>query len=176
MNATADAERQGVVSRSEGSEENPENPPPPLAGGGWGEGAPPVHQSILSHARAMRRDPTRAERKLWQALRKRQAGGLKYRRQVPLGPYIADFYCSSAQLVVEVDGISHLDSSSDAIRDEWMKRHGLRIFRVTNSDVFSNLEGIVMAIEQVACAPPLPAPLPQGEGESPYARPTSTHV
>jgi very-short-patch-repair endonuclease len=108
----------------------------------------------------MRRDPTRAERKLWQALKKRQAAQLKFRRQVPFGPYIADFYCSSAKLVVEVDGISHLDSPSDAIRHDWMKRHGLRIFRITNFDRFSNLDGILMAIEQAAGAPPPPTTSP----------------
>jgi very-short-patch-repair endonuclease len=79
--------------------------------------------------------------------------------------------------VVEVDGISHLDAPGDLIRDEWMKRHGLRIFRLTNFDIFSNIEGIVVAIEQVAGAPPPPDPLPQGEGESSYVRPTlNPHV
>jgi hypothetical protein len=66
------------------------NSPPPLAGGGRGEGAPGA--SLLSHARALRRDATPAERRLWQGLRRHQVGGLKFRRQVPLGPYIADFY------------------------------------------------------------------------------------
>jgi very-short-patch-repair endonuclease len=114
----------------------------------------------------MRRDPTRAERKLWQALRKHQAHGLKFRRQVPLGPYIADFYCAAVKLVVELDGISHLDAAGDAIRDDWMHRHGLRVLRIPNLAVFRNLEGIVVAIEQIAGAPPPPNPLPQGEGES----------
>ncbi|HEY7577739.1 MAG TPA: endonuclease domain-containing protein, partial [Acetobacteraceae bacterium] len=91
------------------------NTPPPLAGGGRGEGA--VGQSPLSHARALRRDATPAERLLWQGLRNRAVGRLKFRRQVPLGPYIADFYCASAKLVVEVDGVSHIDSRSDAVRD-----------------------------------------------------------
>ena len=59
--------------------------PPPLAGGGWGEGADP-NTSLLAHARAMRHASTPAERRLWQGLRKHQIGGLKFRRQVPLGP------------------------------------------------------------------------------------------
>ena len=105
---------------AEGYEEQRESnqPPPPLAGEGWGEGAPPNPQSQLSHAREMRHDPTRPERKLWQALRKHQAHGLKFRRQVPLGPYIADFYCAAAKLVIELDGISHLDAQRDAVRDD----------------------------------------------------------
>jgi very-short-patch-repair endonuclease len=124
----------------------------------------------------MRRDPTRAERKLWQALRKRQARQLKFRRQVPLGPYIADFYCSSAKLVVEVDGISHLDSPSDAIRDQWMRSQGLRVLRITNLDVFANLEGTVIAIGHAAGARPPPNPLPQGEGESHFPGPITADV
>jgi very-short-patch-repair endonuclease len=135
--------------------------PPPLAGGGRGEGAA---QTLLRHARDMRRAPTPAERKLWRGLRNHQLVGQKFRRQMPLGPYIVDFYCASARLVVEVDGVSHIDAPADAVRDAWIKRQGMRVFRVTNFDVFSNLEGVLIAIEQAALSPP-PNPLPQGEGE-----------
>ena len=137
-----------------------QNSPPPLAGGGRGEGA-----SLLSHARALRRDATPAERRLWQGSRRHQVGGLKFRRQVPLGPYIADFYCGSAKLVIEVDGISHIDSRTDAVRDAWMARHGVRVVRVANRDVLANLEGTLIAIREIAARPPPPNPLPRGEGE-----------
>ena len=93
--------------------------PPPLEGGGRGEGsvqAPP----LLDYARAMRRDPTPAEGKLWHKLRNHRLGGLKFRRQMPVGPFIADFYCSSAKLVVELDGVSHMDSPTDERRDAWI--------------------------------------------------------
>ncbi len=136
--------------------------PPPLAGGGRGEGA----GTPLSHARALRRDATPAERLLWQGLRNRAVGGLKFRRQVPLGPYVADFYCASAKLVVEVDGISHMDSGSDVIRDQWMARQGIHVVRVANRDVLANLEGMLIAIGEIAARPPPPNPLPQGEGGS----------
>jgi very-short-patch-repair endonuclease len=137
--------------------------PPPPAGGGWGEGeaTPP---SLLDHARGMRHAPTPAEHKLWQALRKRQTGGIKFRRQVPLGPFIADFYCSTARLVVEVDGISHVDSRTDARRDAWMNSQGIDLFRISNHDVLSNLEGVVVAIQQRAAPPPPPAH--KGRGSS----------
>jgi very-short-patch-repair endonuclease len=141
-----------------------DNPPPPLAGGGRGEGA--SRATLLSPARALRRDATPAERRLWQGLRRHQVGGLKFRRQVPLGPYIADFYCASARLVIEVDGISHIDPHTDAIRDAWMAQHGIRVVRVANRDVLANLEGTLIAIGEIAVKPPPPAPLPQGEGES----------
>ena len=156
--------------------EQRQSAPPPLAGGGRGEGA--AGSSLLSHARALRRDATPAERKLWQGLRRHQVVGLKFRRQVPLGPYIADFYCASAKLVIEVDGISHIDSLTDAIRDAWMARHRIRVVRVANRDVLANLEGTLIAINEIAATPPPPAPLPQGEGESSSApsSPTVIHL
>jgi very-short-patch-repair endonuclease len=143
-----------------------QGPPPPLAGGGWGEGAEqPVRTSLLTNARTMRRAATPAERRLWQALRKHQLGGLKFRCQMPRGPFIADFYCPAARLVVEVDGISHIDAPNDAIRDVWTIEQGIRVFRVSTFDVLSNLEGVLIAIRQAAQPTPPPVPLPQGEGE-----------
>jgi BirA family biotin operon repressor/biotin-[acetyl-CoA-carboxylase] ligase len=113
----------------------------------------------------MRHAPTPAEHKLWQALRKHQTGGLKFRRQVPLGPFIADFYCAAGRLVVEVDGVSHIDSGTDARRDAWMNSQGIEVLRVSNRDVLRNLDGVLLAIQQSACVTPPPNPLPQGEGE-----------
>ena len=139
--------------------------PPPLAGGGRGEGA--KRETLLSHARALRRDATPAERLLWQALRNHAVHGLKFRRQVPLGPYIADFYCSSVRLVIEVDSVSHIDPPGDAVRDAWMAEYGIRVVRIANRDVFRNLDGVLIAIGELARMPPPPNPLPQGEGGSP---------
>jgi len=84
---------------------------------------------------------------------------------MPLGPFIADFYCPTARLVVEVDGVSHIDSPTDASRDVWIRDQGIRVFRVTNLDVLSNLHGVLIAIRQAAQPTPPPNPLPQGEGE-----------
>jgi UDP-N-acetylmuramoylalanine-D-glutamate ligase len=146
---------------------------PPLEGGGQGEGSqPPSPTSLLRHARELRRDATPAERKLWQALRNRAHSGLKFRRQMPLGPYIAIFYCASARIVVELDGISHVDSQTDETRDAWMQARGIRVLRFSNHEALSNTEGVCLAIEQAAgtppevAAPPPPNPLPQGEGGS----------
>ncbi|HEY1936028.1 MAG TPA: DUF559 domain-containing protein [Acetobacteraceae bacterium] len=158
--------------------------PPPLAGGGQGEGS--RQSALLRHAKEMRRDATPAERKLWQALRNRTHAGLKFRRQMLLGPYIADFYCSSVRIVVEIDGISHFESQTDAARDAWMQARGIRVLRFSNHEVLSNTGGVCQAIEQVAATPPdhaatppdhaatppdhaatpPPIPLPQGEGGS----------
>jgi very-short-patch-repair endonuclease len=113
----------------------------------------------------MRRTATPAERRLWQALRKYQLRGLTFRRQVPFGPFIADFYCPTARRVVEVDGISHIDSPTDATRDKWMMEQGIRVFRVASFDVLSNLEGVLLAINEAGHPTRPPNPLPQVEGE-----------
>ena len=147
--------------------------PPPLAGGGRGEGARPSSQ--LTHAKALRRDATPAEKKLWHGLRNRAVGGLKFRRQVPLGRYIADFYCASARLVIEVDGISHIDAPGDAVRDAWMAAQGIRVVRVANRDVLADLESVLLAIGHLVAAPPPPSPLPQGEGGTRPDHPIHLH-
>jgi very-short-patch-repair endonuclease len=140
--------------------------PPPLAGGWWGEGAN-RNTSLLAHARALRHASTPAERRLWQGRRKHQIGGLKFRRQIPLGRYIADFCCPSARVVVEADGVSHIDAPGDAVRDAWMSKHNIRVARISNRDVLRNLDGMLIAIGELARMSPPPNPLPQGEGESP---------
>jgi very-short-patch-repair endonuclease len=146
--------------------------PPPLAGGGRGEGAAPVTpeeaapRGLLTRARIMRREPTPAERVLWQALRDKQLHGLKFRRQVPLGPYIVDFYCSAARLVVEVDGVVHADSTTDPVRDEWLRAQGLHVLRFWNDEVLKNLDGVLIVIAETTRGPLPPSPSRKGRGSS----------
>ncbi len=109
---------------------------------------------VIKHARSMRRYPTPQENALWLALRNRQLGGVKFRRQVAMGGYIADFYCPAARLVVEVDGATHADSAADSRRDAWMRGQGLRVLRVWNNDVSSNLSGVLEQIRLTASPPP----------------------
>jgi very-short-patch-repair endonuclease len=80
-----------------------------------------------------------------------------------MGPYIADFFCPSAALVIEVDGATHVDRGADVRRDAGMQSQGLRVLRVWNDEVIGNIEGVLQAIA-IAATPP-PGPLPQGEGE-----------
>ena len=104
--------------------------------------------TTVVRARELRRSPTLQEGLLWQALRTRPEG-LKFRRQHPIGPYIADFYCAAAKLVVEVDGQSHSmgdRASHDARRDDWMEAQGLRIVRFDAADVMNDLQSVVTAI------------------------------
>ena len=96
---------------------------------------------------------TRAETLLWQQLRAHGLGDLGFRRQAPMGNYIADFAAHSCRLVVEVDGESHDFQSRiehDRERDAWFASRGYRVLRFTNQDVMKNLEGVVMAIGQAA--------------------------
>ncbi len=115
----------------------------------------PDEPNSLTRARAARREATPAERKLWGKLRARQLSGAKFRRQVWLGPFIADFFCAEARLIVEVDGDSHADQLDyDRRRTNWLAREGFRLVRVTNSDVMRNLDGV---LEHIASALPSPS-------------------
>lgn len=97
-------------------------------------------------ARGMRGDATKAENQLWQALRTRQLGGLKFRRQVPLGGYILDFVCFEAKLIIEVDGGQHAESARDAERDGYFESQGFRTMRFWNDEVTENLDAVCRAI------------------------------
>ncbi|TCZ63553.1 endonuclease domain-containing protein [Roseicella aquatilis] len=102
---------------------------------------------MQSHARRTRRDTTPAERALWRLLRD-DALGLRFRRQHPVPPYIADFACLPARLVVEIDGWTHTDPAADAARDVAPAVKGWRVLRFTNTDVLENASGVAEAIRQ----------------------------
>ncbi len=94
---------------------------------------------LLANARAMRRDPTATEAKLWAHLRDRRLGGYKFRRQRPAPPFIADFCCLAVRLVVEVDDDSHgVRAEYDHRRTRHLERDGHHVIRFTNNDVFHN--------------------------------------
>ena len=100
-------------------------------------------------ARQLRREATDAERKLWSLLRGKQVGGLRFRRQQPLGPYIADFYCSTAKLVVQLDGSQHGEQKNiayDVTRTSWLEARGMKVLRFTNVDLLKQPEAVVDAI------------------------------
>ena len=90
-------------------------------------------------ARAMRHEPTEAEARLWEELRDRRLMRLKFRRQVPVGPFIADFVCMEARLIVEVDGSQHGKSVRDQRRDAELNARGFRVLRFWNDDVLRDL-------------------------------------
>jgi very-short-patch-repair endonuclease len=103
--------------------------------------------TLRDRARSMRRDDTDAEAKLWNALRARGLGGWRWRRQVPKGPFIVDFLCVEASLVVELDGGQHADQVEyDARRTVYLEGLGLRVIRFWNSAVLENRDGVCLTI------------------------------
>lgn len=107
-------------------------------------------QSSIAKARALRRTMTNAEKKLWSLVRNNRLG-VKFRRQVPFGPYIVDFFCFSAKLVVELDGSQHYWAEGkeyDFHRDEFLKAHGLTVLRFSNREFSTNQDGVCQAIQE----------------------------
>jgi very-short-patch-repair endonuclease len=112
-----------------------------------------VPESTIRRARQLRREMTPPEARLWMALRGRQADGLRFRRQHPIGPFVLDFYCDSAKLAVEVDGFAHVTADRpqrDARRDDWLAARGVRTLRIDARDVRDELDGVVGLIVNVA--------------------------
>jgi very-short-patch-repair endonuclease len=122
-------------------------------------------------ARQLRRNSTDAERRLWYRLRNYQIGKAKFRRQAPIGRYIADFVCFENGLIVELDGSQHIDrASEDEERTDWLNSQGFRVMRFWNHQIFEELDSILEAIGLELQNPPHPNPPPPGgrgpEGEN----------
>jgi len=124
-------------------------------------------------ARRLRKEMTVAEERLWHELRARRLFGAVFRRQVPIGPFVADFACHEVRLVVEVDGDSH-DLPGAAERDQrrtaFLNASGYRVVRFDDGEILANLEGVLVEIGRhlpwfttdLAVDPPLPVPPPPG--------------
>lgn len=150
--------------------------PAPLWGGvarasapGWGAAMP--HSAITKRtrrqARALRKQPTDAERKLWYLLRALKPLGLHFRRQAPIGVYIADFVWHAGKLVVELDGSQHAEArlNYDAKRTAWLESQGYCVLRFWNNDVLKAPRNVGEAVLAAAHKNPTPSPSPQGGGE-----------
>src|SRR5260221_11883803 len=95
-------------------------------------------------ARRLRGNPTEVEKRMWRRIRKRQLHGHRFRRQVPLGPYVVDFACIELSLIIEVDGGQHSWlEKQDAMRTDWLEAHGWRVVRFWNNDVIENIHGVL---------------------------------
>jgi tRNA modification GTPase len=126
------------------------------------------------HAREMRSHPTQAERILWNALREHQLG-VKFRRQHPIGPYVADFYSRQANLVIEVDGDSHATNEQrarDQGKTDFLASQGLRVLRFSNSEITENLEAVLSQISKAVPSlhPPVHGGTKGGSGGGALAR------
>ena len=149
-------------------------PSPRLRRGGAGGGGtmpertPRPTDKRVPRARALRRDPTEAEKKLWIHLRDIFPGKSHFRRQATIGPYFADFACHQTKVVIEVDGGQHADNARDERRTDYLVSRGYRVLRFWNHDVLSNIEGVLESICSslgVDGSPPPPTPPRRRRGE-----------
>ncbi len=129
----------------------------------------------LQFAKNLRQNMTDAERRLWRELRAQRFSGWKFRRQEPLGAYIADFICHDARLVIEIDGGQHAESQRDLARDAWFGEQGYRVLRFWNNEVLAQpdavLEQIYLTLNNHLSSNSFsrstlsPNPSPRGRGE-----------
>ena len=114
-------------------------------------GSQSVAQDKLELARKFRREMTGQERIIWKALRRNQLDGLHFRRQQVIAGFVADFYCASGRLAIEIDGDSHLSRIDyDADSDRALARMGIRTLRITNDEVDRDLERVLQRITETA--------------------------
>ena len=132
---------------------------------------PPLPSRSQCFARKLRRDSTNAELHLWQYLRSSRLACYKFRRQRPIPPYVVDFYCDAAKLVVELDGSQH-NERGDAQRTRCLQALGLKVLRFWDNDVLGRTQDILANILASIDARTLtPTPLPMGEGLKTRAEP-----
>jgi BirA family biotin operon repressor/biotin-[acetyl-CoA-carboxylase] ligase len=116
------------------------------------------------NARVLRSGMTDSERKLWSHLRGEQLG-VKFRRQHPLGNYVADFACLAPRLIVELDGSQHADQAAyDMQRDAFFRAQGFAVLRFGSNEPFLNIEGVLTVIADEVAAPRLPPSQPSPRG------------
>ena len=134
--------------------------------------APSWHVSTKQRvrARSLRANSTEAERIVWSALRAHRMNGASFRRQTPIGPYIVDFACHAARLVIEIDDGQHFESKEeqrDARRDAYLVGRGFRVLRFNNHEVMSNRQGVLETIAAaIEHAPSLSLPRKRGRGHT----------
>jgi len=119
----------------------------------------------------LRNNATDTERLLWKHLSKRQLGGAKLSRQMPVGPYVCDFMCRERMLIIEVDGGQHAERAyKDAARTRFLEQQGFAVIRFWNNEVLENIEGVLITIKdalQNRTSRFSPSPLPRAGGEEP---------
>lgn len=126
--------------------------------------------NLLNNAKALRRNMTEAEQKLWYHLRAHRFMGRKFKRQKPLGRYVVDFVCMDEKLIIELDGGQHADAVGyDRQRDAWLRSQGYTVLRFWNNEMLNETESVLerirvaLSVEKTLST----APLPQaGEGNA----------
>ena len=110
-------------------------------------------ESTLQRAKRLRKEMTDAERRLWSALRGAKLEGAKFRRQQPIGPFIADFVCQDRRLIIEADGGQHSESANDSRRTAFLESKGYQVLRFWNNDILTNLDGVAQIIAAALVTP-----------------------
>ncbi len=106
-----------------------------------------IDRRLIVFARQMRRVPSPTEKLVWRLLRSHRLSGFRFRRQHPVEPYIADFYCAVAQLVIEFDGDTHVgQEENDRVRTQLLESRGFKVLRFWNSELFDDSETVIEAI------------------------------
>ncbi|TXL69435.1 endonuclease domain-containing protein [Vineibacter terrae] len=119
----------------------------------------PVPTHALKRTRDLRRDMTDAERRLWHALRGRRFEGVKFTRQYAIGPYVVDFVCRGARLIIEIDGDQHGRDegvAADDARTMVLEQNGYRVIRFWNAEVLKNLDGVLQVLGEALRETPRP--------------------
>jgi very-short-patch-repair endonuclease len=135
-----------------------------------------VSRTLRDRSKALRHDMTDAERIIWRELRAHRLHGASFRRQTPIGPYVVDFVCHAAKLVIEVDGGQHFEPkhiAHDMRRRAYLAAQGYQVLRFSNLDVMKNESGVLETIAATLeeSKGPLPSPPPQArEGTEGLAR------
>lgn len=143
--------------------------PSSRAAGEGGYELPRASRELIARARQLRREATTAESLLWELLRDRRLLGRKFRRQHPIGQFIADFFCDDARLIIEIDGAVHREPTQqerDRLREEILREHGFAILRFTNEQIFDHTEQVLQEIAAYVTAHSYehPSPLSQSLG------------
>ena len=119
-----------------------------------------------ANARLLRHHPTDAEQTLWYLLRRRHLHPHYFRRQSPIGPYIADFLCQEKRLIIELDGGHHqLQQAQDAQRTKWLESRGYQVIRFWNNELKEDPDAVLQAI-LIALEAPTKSPPPKGKGQA----------
>jgi very-short-patch-repair endonuclease len=122
--------------------------------------------NIKAFVKSLRKRSTDAESLLWKHLRAKRLKGLKFRRQEPIGKYIADFVCYEKQIIIEVDGGQHsIDKDRDNERDIWFKGEGFKVLRFWNNEVLNDTEAVLTAIMMSCLESPSPSSPPIDGGD-----------
>jgi len=137
---------------------------------------PPSEARAQKFARVLRNATTETEHALWQELRRGKIPGTRFRRQVPIGPYVADFACLKSKLIIELDGSQHIERTDyDDQRSKFLEAQNFRVLRFWNGAVSSEREAVLETIVWAVTHPdwrqqrdPLPSPPPSGEGGKHY--------